>query len=306
MNELVKSAVFFDEEQHTYTLGTKRLSGITSIIKRLVFPDMYDKVPQAVLNKAAERGTIVHNNIQLWVSGFNEDDESLKPFVEAFEEAGLKAWESEYLVSDNESVASSIDLVCLNQDNIILCDIKTTSILHMEYLQWQLSIYAYLFEHQNPELKVSGLKAIHIRNEKCSIIDVERLSDENVEALLNAYRNGDEFFDNPLHSIPEGLDDLLKAYAENEQKVQEAKFITDQLDARKKELQEKIVEVMGKDKMTKIDTSIAKVTISADSTKDSFDLKAFRESELFKKAQDSYKEFIKTTTTKGRVTITLK
>lgn len=306
MNELVQSAVIFNEEQHTYTLGDMQLSGITSIIKRLVFPDMYKNVSQAVLNKAAERGTIVHNNIQLWVSGFNQDDEGLKPFVDAFTTAGLQAFESEYLVSDNVTVASSIDLVCLHQDDIILCDIKTTAVLHTEYLQWQLSIYAYLFEHQNKGLKVSGLKAIHIRDGKCNIIDIERLPDEYVESLLNAYRNGDEFFDNPLHSIPDGLDDLLKAYAENEQKIGETKAITDQLDARKKELQEKIVEVMGKDKMTKIDTPIAKVTISADSTKDSFDLKAFRESDLFKQAQDSYKEFIKTTTTKGRVTITLK
>lgn len=305
--ELVKSAVLFDEEQHTYTLGDKQLSGITSIIKRLVFPDMYANVSQAVLEKAAERGTVVHHNIQLWVAGFNEESEELMPFITAFRESGMCAIDSEYLVSDNETVASSIDMVCVdNEDRIVLCDIKTTSVLHIDYLRWQLSIYAYLFEHQNPFLSVHGLKAIHVRNGKCNIIDIERLPDEYVEALLNAYRNGDETFDNPLAKLPDGLDNLLRAYAENEEFLSYINAVKEQYDTKKKALQEQIVETMGKDKMTKVDTPVAKVTISADSTKESFDLKSFRESELFKSAQDAYKDFIKTTTTKGRVTITLK
>lgn len=305
--ELVKSPVVFDEEQHTYTLEDKQLSGITSIIRKLLFPDMYNGISQATLDKAAERGTTVHHNIQLWVAGFNQDNEELQPFVDAFVAAGLNGLKAEYLVSDNETVASSIDMVCLDKSNhIILCDIKTTSVLHIEYLQWQLSIYAYLFERQNPFRVVDGLKAIHVRGGKCNIVDIQRLPDEYVEALLNAYRNGDETFNNPLHVIPDDLDAALKAYADNEQRIAEAKAVTDILDARKKELQEQVVKLMGENNMTKTETPIAKVTITPDSTKDSFDLKAFKESELFKKSQDSYKDFIKTSSVKGRVTITLK
>ena len=41
MIELVKSGVVFNEENHTYFLGDKQLSGITGMIKRQLFPDKY-------------------------------------------------------------------------------------------------------------------------------------------------------------------------------------------------------------------------------------------------------------------------
>ena len=308
-NNLIKSPVVFDEEQHIYTLGDKQLSGITSIIKSLLFPDMYANVSQAVLNKAAERGTRIHNLIQLWTMGIlsNEDIAELQPFLDAFHAAELDGWESEYLVSDNESVASSIDLVCLDKDgNIILCDIKTTSVLHIEYLRWQLSIYAYLFERQNPELKVHGLKAIHICKGKCDIVDIERLNDNQVDDLLTAYRNGATTFANPLHAIPAELDKLLEAYAENDEFLSYIKMVNDQYDKRKKELQAAIGDVLKKQNMSTIETPIAKVTIGKDSITPKFDYKSFVESDLYKQQPEAYEPFVKMTTTAGRITVTLR
>ena len=309
MNELIQSAVVFNEEQHTYTLGDKQLSGITTIIKRLVFPDMYKGISQAVLNKAAERGTRIHNLIQMWVMGIlsNEDIAELQCFLDAFTAATLITHASEYLVSDNESVASSIDLVCLDAEgNFVLCDIKTTSVLHTEYLQWQLSIYAYLFEHQNPGLQVASLEAIHIRDNKCEIVDVERLQDEYVEALLNAYRSGAETFDNPLSKLPEGLDALLKAYAENEEFLSYIGAVKAQYDEKKKALQQSIADSLRSQKLDKVETPVAKVTIGKDSVTKKFDLKAFMESQQYKDSPKVYDAFIKESTTAGRITITLR
>jgi hypothetical protein len=309
MKELKQSAVIFNEEQHTYSLDGKELSGITSIIKRYVFPDMYKNVSESVLNKAAERGTRIHNLIQMWTVGVlsNDDIQELQPFLDAYYASGLDGYEAEYLVSDNESVASSIDLVCLDKDNnIVLCDIKTTSVLHTEYLQWQLSIYAYLFEKQNPGLQVHSLSAIHIRDGKCNFVEVQRLPDEYVVALLDAYKSGAEIFDNPLRAIPDGLDAMLAAYAENEQALAELAVVSEPYEQRKKELQESIASSLKDSGLSKIETPIAKVTIGKDSERKSFDLKAFQESELYKGNPNVYGSFIKTTTTKGRVTITTK
>ena len=309
MKELIKSPVVFNEEQHIYTLGDKQLSGITSIIKRLLFPDMYANVSQAVLNKAAERGTRIHNLIQLWTMGIlsNEDIAELQPFLDAFHAAELDGWETEYLVSDNESVASSIDLVCLDKDgNIILCDIKTTSVLHTEYLRWQLSIYAYLFERQNPGLKVHGLKAIHIRDGKCSIVDVARFTDELVESLLTAFRNGEESFVNPMNEVPDGINDMLIAYAENEESLSYINQVKNEYDERKKQLQEQIAATLKANDLSKIETETAKVSIGKDSERPSFDLKAFKDSDIYKACPEQYDAFVKTTVTKGRITITLR
>lgn len=309
MKELIQSPVVFNEEQHTYTLGDKELSGVTSILKRLVFPDMYAAVSQAVLNKAAERGTRIHNLVQMWVMGIlsNEDLAELQCFLDAISDALLITNASEYLVSDNESVASSIDLVCLDKDdNIILCDIKTTSVLHTEYLRWQLSIYAYLFERQNPGLKVHGLKAIHIRDGKCNIVNVARFTDELVESLLNAFRNGEESFVNPMNEVPDGINDLLKAYAENEESLSYISQVKDQYDERKKQLQEQIASVLQEKGLSKIETETAKVSIGKDSERPSFDLKAFKDSDIYKACPEQYDAFVKTTVTKGRITITLR
>lgn len=309
MKELIPSAVLFDEEQHTYTLGEKELSGITSIIKRYVFPDMYKNVSEAVLNKAAERGTRIHHLVQLWTMGILSDDDiqELQPFLDAYYASGLDAYEAEYLVSDNESVASSIDLVCIDKDeNIVLCDIKTTSVLHTEYLQWQLSIYAYLFEKQNQGMQVHSLSAIHIRDGKCNFVEVQRLPDEYVVALLDAYKSRLETFDNPLRAIPEGLDAMLEAYAENEYTLAEIEAISASYEQRKKELQESIAAALKEKGLSKIETPAAKVTIGNDSERKSFDLKLFQESDLYKGSPDIYGTFIKTSTVKGRVTITPK
>lgn len=58
--KLIKSQVVFNPDEHTYMLGDKELSGITSVISRQLFPDKYRDVPEYVLRKAAERGTMIH------------------------------------------------------------------------------------------------------------------------------------------------------------------------------------------------------------------------------------------------------
>ena len=60
MIELVKSSVVFNEENHTYMLGEKQLQGITGMISRQLFPDKYKDVPDFVLKRAAEKGSLIH------------------------------------------------------------------------------------------------------------------------------------------------------------------------------------------------------------------------------------------------------
>jgi len=63
-SELKKSAVVFDPTAHTYTLGDKRLGGVTAIVKWL-FPDTYKDIPAHILNAAAEHGSLVHAKCRL-------------------------------------------------------------------------------------------------------------------------------------------------------------------------------------------------------------------------------------------------
>ncbi len=67
---------------------------------------------------------------------------------------------------------------------ISLGDIKTTASLDREYLSWQLSIYAYLFELQNPLIKVDKLFGIWLRGNKSELVEIERKPDAEVKRLL--------------------------------------------------------------------------------------------------------------------------
>ena len=70
MIELQDSGVSFDAEAHRYFLNGKELSGITGLLHKYVFPDMYHDIPQWMLDRAAERGTMVHESIELLDAGF--------------------------------------------------------------------------------------------------------------------------------------------------------------------------------------------------------------------------------------------
>ena len=157
---LVSSPVVFNEEHHTYTLNGHQLSGVTPIIAWL-FPDTYKGIPQSVLSQAAAYGTEVHKACEVYDSlDIFPDDENLKEVVYQYASVTktLPAVAcSEYLVSDEHRIASCIDKVFVND---ALADIKTTSKVHGLMVQLQLSIYAWLYERQNPERKVPALYLI--------------------------------------------------------------------------------------------------------------------------------------------------
>lgn len=198
--KLNKSDVVFTPEDHRYFLGNKELFGITRLIKSQLFSDKYKDIPQFVLDHAAERGTMVHESIELFDGGFapTETIPELENYKHIKKENALKTVANEYIVTDNEHFASGIDLVLSDkEENIILADIKTTYVLDKDYVRWQLSIYAYFFELQNPNLKVSKLHALWLRGDKYEFTEVERIDTEIVKELLQCEVDGRQF-SNPI------------------------------------------------------------------------------------------------------------
>lgn len=183
--ELVSSKVVFDELAHTYNYMGQMLSGVTSLLHRTLFADKYTGISAEVLAKAAEYGHNIHEQIELVDSlGVESDNPSVQDYVRMKQENNLTPLVNEYLVSDEMTYASSIDIVF---DDLTLADVKTTSRLDMEYLSWQLSIYAHLFEMQNPGLKVPRLLAIWLpkpRYGKSMLVEIQRKPIEAIKVLL--------------------------------------------------------------------------------------------------------------------------
>jgi hypothetical protein len=193
---LNQSSVVFQADGHRYLLGEQPLTSVTTLLKQKIFTDMYGNIPQEILDKAAEHGTMVHEACELiddlGVESTIPEAISYKTIRDSHPE--LEYVCSEYLVSDNTILAGSIDKVFKVGDNeYVLADIKNTSELKEEYVTWQTSIYAHLFELQNPHAKVVGLYAIWLKNENYKFLPLQRIPQEHIDALIEAYTNNTDF-----------------------------------------------------------------------------------------------------------------
>lgn len=227
--KLTYSKVRFDSDTHTYTLDGKELSGITSLLDRQLFKDKYSGIPDEILQKAAERGTLIHQQCEMADEGFPVTSEEAINYMLLKQKYNLRHEESEYLVSDNENYASCIDKVYRYDENtFFLGDIKTTYKLNKEYVQWQLSIYAYLFEKQNKGAKVSSIFAIWLRGTTHQLVELERIPDEKVERLLYCDSHGMQYTENlpvvtsEAEKLIIDIESQLKALTEKKKVIQEA------------------------------------------------------------------------------------
>jgi hypothetical protein len=286
--QLKKSKVSFLEEEHEYWLSGKQLSGITGILGKYVFPDKYSDVPQHILQNAAERGKAIHEAIYMYET-FGEiksDMPELLNYIAIKEANGLNVLSSEYLVSDETNFATMIDLVLGSSKNMVsLADIKTTSVLDKEYLSWQLSINAVLFEMQNPKIKVDKFYGIWLRGEKAELVSIKRIDDEVIVDLLCAAAN-DADWTNPLKAVmPTDMNSQLQLMAELEGTIMlwEAEYAD--VVKRRDELKEKLMEAMTLHNVDKWETDNIVVTRTKDTTYKGLDIKTFKalEPEMFEK-----------------------
>jgi hypothetical protein len=242
---------------------------------------------------------------------------------------------NEHTVSDNLKWASQIDNVWLRDDTqeIWLVDTKSNNIslypicgyfrddyftsgedALKEYLSWQLSIYAELFEAENPGLKVAGLACNHLRKNEANFWVIERKPSSLVQLLLLATYTFDEY-GKPTYFHPNQAEMIGNIEIPVPQPTQQVAIIApdvvkyvaelvkqaDELDAKLKAVKEQVRKAMETHNVKSFDSALFKATIAADSTSNSFDAKRFQEEN-----PDLYKKYLKTTTKKGGITIKLK
>ena len=215
--ELKDSAVWFDEEPHTYLLGDKYLSGITVMLQRQFFPNEFEGIPKHIVDEAAAYGTDVHHSCEdfdhAWI---NDGTIEVQDYIQICKDNNLTHECSEYTVTDGSDWASRIDKVYrVSDDTFDIGDIKTYGVMTADKLskaKWQLSIYAYLFELQNKKAKVNRLFIIHLRNKQkkdgtfdhiSEIIFINRIPSEICKDLLDTDLRGEQFAD--PYNIPEEI-----------------------------------------------------------------------------------------------------
>lgn len=287
--------VFFDDLTHSYlTNDGNLLIGVTSLMRKHGLAPDYSNIPEDVLMKAAEKGSKVHKDIELYCKGeIVEQTAELK----AFKSLNLPVKANEYLISDNEMVASSIDIVL---DDYSLVDIKTTSSLHIEPLSWQLSIYAYLFELQNPELKANKLYGLHIRGSKIKMVEIERKPDSEIKRLFQAERNG-EIFTPAKRELALTTETMLLRLKDATAFVANLKAQLKAAEDTEKQLKQYLISEMEKGALKSLENDFVKVTYVAPSERESIDKDALRE-----KYPAIYEEYKKISTVAASVRIKIK
>ena len=241
--QLIQSPVQFIENRaegmHHYILGLNELTGVTTILKDVIYRDKYTGIDEAVLRNAADRGTAIHEAVQAYMMGV---DYELDPYLQPYELDARVAWDAwtnnpacaglvaeavEYLVSDCKEIASKIDVVRqVGEGKYAIADIKTTYQVDIEYVSWQLSVYKYLLERQNPNSEVVQMQVFwYNRREKMwRLDDIPDKGTAEVERLLDAWRKG-EFWGMPMPAdteYPAPLLNIGQMYAEMEQAVKDA------------------------------------------------------------------------------------
>lgn len=187
---LRESAVSFDAATHTYMLDGRVLSGVTPIVN-WVYDKTYEGISDDVLRRAAEHGKSVHLDCQMKDAGFDVQSREAKAYGMLKDERGLETLANEWLVDDGKDIASSIDVVFTDYS---IADIKTTSSIHMENVELQLSVYAWLLERMNPGVVVPTLYVIWLPRERYGnpcMLKVERIGADVCEMIVGMYLKGE-------------------------------------------------------------------------------------------------------------------
>lgn len=336
--DLKQSEVVFNEDAHTYLRGEQRLSGITSLIHQVlqlgVYPDASDFVLKVQIPKAGYYGTCVHKAIQMYddmgiecvefpekphptagmlpaqdVTGELDTYKGLKPYK-------CRTIATEFTV-DYGMFASQIDSVWADEeDSIYLVDYKTNNLDYYpgnarglkEYLSWQLSCYAFMFERLTG-LKVKGLFGVWLRKGEGMRWNIERKPDEKVKMLLETRvtltDNGFVYLnlDMQVYNTQQLVNKVVKTSSNLTVPQEITKAIADLLRAEKiaKTMKERLRELMEQNNVTKWECDEFTASIGKESTTTTFDSTAFK-----KEHPEMYKEFTKTSTRKGSFKITAK
>lgn len=294
----MSNTIIFDEVNHTYTLNGKQLISVTQLLRKHGLSTDYSMVDYDVLNAKAERGTLIHKEIENYIKtgadGFTDELGGYKALMSVL---NLTPLASEKIVY-NDIVAGTVDLIAVSCDGIVIVDYKTCAKLNKRAIAWQLSIYAYLARHIASS--VEKLYIFHLLPNKSKVVEIDRIPDSEIEKLLDCERNGQLYVEQttalqlPEHELAE-IVDITKAIADLENKLKEYNKIYDGI---KDSLKAKMVEYGVK---RSYEDDNLKITYVEPYTRDTLDSKR-----LQAEMPELYLKYKKTSSVKDNVKITLR
>lgn len=295
--------VIFRESDHTYWLGDKQLISVTQLLKKHGLSTNYSHVNATLMEKSANRGELIHKEIEDYIKngtvGFTPE---LADYIEITEELGFVPDYCEIILpnrdltaeeADNCIYAGRVDIIGHCGEETVIIDVKTTARADKRSGAWQLSLY----ERQWGE-KFAKMYILHLC-EKSKAIPIERISDAEIDRLLECERNG-EIYSEPGLIVPTALLSQVEAA---ELTLKEAEAAKTAAETAAKELRAQLYEAMTKQGISSWETLDKSMLITrvAPSTKTTIDSKKLKED-----MPEVAEKYSKTSTTAGYVKITVR
>ena len=172
--EIAGHTLEYLDEKHVYLVDGIIVPSITSLCKRRL-GDRYPGVPRATLQKAADRGTEIHEAIERFCKTGSIDREEVYGFRTVTRVYGICVLKNEVPVilfgSGGPVAAGRLDLVIERGGRHGIADVKTTAKLDREYLSVQLNLYAKAYEQCYGHI-VEFLAGIHVRGDQARLAEI--------------------------------------------------------------------------------------------------------------------------------------
>lgn len=194
-NVIAGHTLEYIDDIHVYLCDGVIVPSVTQILK-LKFGNKYDNVSRQTLQRAAEKGTEVHEAIENYCKhGIESDLVEVRNFKFLQKQYGFEVLDNEVpviLFKDGEPIAAGrLDLVLEMDGRIGGGDIKRTSTLDKNYLAYQLNLYRIAY-YQCYDVAWEFLKGVHLRENVRKLIDIpinEQLALDLVEEYLKGEKN---------------------------------------------------------------------------------------------------------------------
>ena len=287
----------FDEKTHQYFDGEKELISVTRLMRKHGLAPDYTAVRSDVLNAAAERGTLIHEEIEEYNQtgeiGFTTECANFAKYIK---ENNILVLSNEYIVH-NDVAAGTVDLLLHDKNDndgksAIIADIKTTSVLHKDAVAWQLSIYNALDGYP-----ATRGQAFHFDGDgNLKVVEIALKPKEEVERLFECERKG------IIYTSPTVANEYqIEAIQSAEKIIAEAEAKKKEAEAQIAEIKDAILKAMEQNGVKTFESDFIKITYVAPSTRATID-----SAKLKKELPEVAEKYTKTSETKASLRITIK
>ena len=200
----------FNEELHEYHVnGRKADISVTALIDKQISKTEWHTIPADVLQKAADYGTAVHLDLELFVrDGKTPEFNETKNFQKFLKSNPLATPRTEFRLALEHRgllLTGTADLMAYLNMIPIIADYKTTSVIYEESVRWQMSLLDYmarklhgaivngsLFEY-TPAQKLFVFHFDKKKQGQFTPVEVAPISDIEIERMLDAEAAGQEY-----------------------------------------------------------------------------------------------------------------